>query len=69
MMLSVSKSSIFFFISHNCVTVTLTCIMLCDLCDITSHLLSKSKIKKNKIKTKENKMKPSLLFTILIAMH
>jgi len=40
--------------SYDCVTVTVTCDVI-----ITSHFLSKSKIKKSKIK-------PSLLFTLLI---
>jgi len=64
MISSILKPSMFFFISPDCVTVTY---------DVTSHLLSKSKIKKsksetktkNKIKAKENKMKPSPSFSIL----
>ena len=47
MMLFVLKSSTFFSMSYDCVTVTY---------DITSHSLPKSKIKKSKIKTK-NKIK------------
>ena len=45
--------------------------MLCDLCDITPHLLFKFKIKKKKLKNKikknknKRKIKSSLLFTTL----
>jgi len=58
----VPESFMSFSISPDYVTVTY---------DVTSHLLSKSKIKKsksetkNKIKAKENKMKLSLSFSIL----
>ena len=45
MILSILKSSLSFSMSYDCVTITVTCVT------ITSYLLSKSKIKKDK-KTK-----------------
>ena len=54
MILFVLEPSMFLSVSHDCVTVTVTCY-------ITLLLLSKFKIKKNE----KNKIKPSPLFTIL----
>jgi len=68
MISSVPEPFMFFSILYNYMTMTTTgiispsCFVTCVT--ITSHLLSKSKI--NKIKVKKNKMKPSLLFIILI---
>ena len=60
MMTSIPESSIFFSISHDCVTVTVTGITplshfityVIITHNVISYLLSKSKIKKSKIKLK-----------------
>ena len=59
-MLFVLKSSIFFFVLYDCVTMTVTCVTpsscfvtgVTITCDIISHLLFNFKIKKDKMKSK-----------------
>ena len=50
--LSILEPFLSFSMLYDCMTVTVTCVMLYVTCDITSHLLPKFKIKKSKIKPK-----------------